>query len=315
MKILWIVLNLAAISAAAIIIRIGLSYNKGMENAAPINFSDLAPAEVNYLLKDINYMNRAIVSTILDLYRKGNIEINTYTRESRKKNEPKVFVYEFVLKNSNNLSEHDVLFLNNIFEKKNVVTTDELTQLALNEKEFLTKQSKWVNAIESSLVDKGFYGSGDEKNVRNIRMIGGLIFLIGIVSIINEQYIGLLTILISLGSLLVGINMGMNKSELGRSVHNYYEDVEKSALANNFDNKLGDRELINLIAMGITMKYFLPIYEDHGPSNIISPFTDFINESGGSRMDDAILRGFMGFLQTTRDDSIDTNRVDFRLFK
>lgn len=315
MNILWIILNIIGSLAAAYILKIGLDYNKGMENAAPVNYYDLDPSEINYLLKDVNYMNRAIVATLLDLYRKRNIDINPYSRPARKRNEKDVAEYEFILLSTDNLSEHEVLFLNNIFDNKSKVTTDELTQLSMGSKEFLQKQAKWVNAIESSLVGKGFYGSGDAAKSSKIKILGVAIFALGLISVLKGQYIGLLSILMAMGSLLIGINMGMDKSGFGRSVHSYYEKVEESAMENSFGRALEDRELINLIAMGLTMKYFNPLYKSGPKSEIISPFSDFINESGGSELDDAVLRGFMGFTQKTREDTIDTNRVDFRLFK
>lgn len=308
------ILNISAILVALIIIKLGMNYNKG--HSSKDSLIKLRPVEINYLYKNIGYLNRGIMVTLLDLMRKGKISIEEYRRESRNKAlEDFVIEYRFTLKNTDDLKEHERVFFNNIFEDKTLVTTDELTQRAIKGNEFLTVQGKWATYVETELKRLNVFEENNKSFSSRIKLVGGAIALVGIFSLFKHEILGLLSLTASLAVFLVGINMGMEKSDKGRKLLNYYTDLENMAKRGEITGPLNEEELIELLALSLTIKYFLPIYKNSPKFETIDLVISSINEYGGSAFDDAILRGFMGFTVKTRDDSLDTNRIDFRLFK
>lgn len=310
---IFIILNLILGIIGILAVFFGINYNKNPKDK--ISSVKLLPSEINYLHKDMTYMNRGILSTLLDLKRRKKLEITKYTRESRNKTlEDFVIEYEFKLLNKEGLKNHELLFLDNIFKDKTLVTTDELTQRAIDGQEFLKEQGNWVNEIEKELKNMDIISSSKKNESNKLKVLGLISIIIGIISLINNQFTGLIGIAAAMPILLVSINMGMEKSPEGRYLLNYYNELEREAKSGNIQSQ-SEEELIELLAITLTMKYFTPIYENSRDFETIDLVVDSINEYDGSYFDDAILRGFMGFTAKTRDDTLDTNRIDYRLFK
>ena len=310
---IYIILNLILGIIGILAVFFGINYNKNPKDK--ISSVKLLPSEINYLHKDMTYMNRGILSTLLDLKRRKKLEITKYTRESRNKTlEDFVIEYEFKLLNKEGLKNHELLFLDNIFKDKTLVTTDELTQRAIDGQEFLKEQGNWVNEIEKELKNMDIISSSKKNESNKLKVLGLISIIIGIISLINNQFTGLIGIAAAMPILLVSINMGMEKSPEGRYLLNYYNELEREAKSGNIQSQ-SEEELIELLAITLTMKYFNPIYENSRDYETIDLVVDSINEYDGSYFDDAILRGFMGFTAKTRDDTLDTNRIDYRLFK
>ena len=310
---IFIILNLILGIIGILAVFFGINYNKNPKDK--ISSVKLLPSEINYLHKDMTYMNRGILSTLLDLKRRKKLEITKYTRESRNKTlEDFVIEYEFKLLNKEGLKNHELLFLDNIFKDKTLVTTDELTQRAIDGQEFLKEQGNWVNEIEKELKNMDIISSSKKNESNKLKVLGLISIIIGIISLINNQFTGLIGIAAAMPILLVSINMGMEKSPEGRYLLNYYNELEREAKSGNIQSQ-SEEELIELLAITLTMKYFNPIYENSRDYETIDLVVDSINEYDGSYFDDAILRGFMGFTAKTRDDTLDTNRIDYRLFK
>lgn len=310
---IFIILNLILGIIGILAVFFGINYNKNPKDK--ISSVKLLPSEINYLHKDMTYMNRGILSTLLDLKRRKKIEITKYTRESRNKTlEDFVIEYEFKLLNKEGLKNHELLFLDNIFKDKTLVTTDELTQRAIDGQEFLKEQGNWVNEIEKELKNMDIISSSKKNESNKLKVLGLISIIIGIISLINNQFTGLIGIAAAMPILLVSINMGMEKSPEGRYLLNYYNELEREAKSGNIQSQ-SEEELIELLAITLTMKYFSPIYKKSRDFETIDLVVDSINEYDGSYFDDAILRGFMGFTAKTRDDTLDTNRIDYRLFK
>ena len=310
---IFIILNLILGIIGILAVFFGINYNKNPKDK--ISSVKLLPSEINYLHKDMTYMNRGILSTLLDLKRRKKIEITKYTRESRNKTlEDFVIEYEFKLLNKEGLKNHELLFLDNIFKDKTLVTTDELTQRAIDGQEFLKEQGNWVNEIEKELKNMDIISSSKKNESNKLKVLGLISIIIGIISLINNQFTGLIGIAAAMPILLVSINMGMEKSPEGRYLLNYYNELEREAKSGNIQSQ-SEEELIELLAITLTMKYFTPIYENSRDFETIDLVVDSINEYDGSYFDDAILRGFMGFTAKTRDDTLDTNRIEYRLFK
>lgn len=310
---IFIILNLILGIIGILAVFFGINYNKNPKDK--ISSVKLLPSEINYLHKDMTYMNRGILSTLLDLKRRKKLEITKYTRESRNKTlEDFVIEYEFKLLNKEGLKNHELLFLDNIFKDKTLVTTDELTQRAIDGQDFLKEQGNWVNEIEKELKNMDIISSSKKNESNKLKVLGLISIIIGIISLINNQFTGLIGIAAAMPILLVSINMGMEKSPEGRYLLNYYNELEREAKSGNIQSQ-SEEELIELLAITLTMKYFSPIYEKSRDFETIDLVVDSINEYDGSYFDDAILRGFMGFTAKTRDDTLDTNRIDYRLFK
>lgn len=310
---LYLIINLIVLGISIFIILKGLDHNKYKETNT--NLPYLLPSEINYLYKDMTYMNRAILSTLLDLKRRGKIEVIEYDRESRNKTlEDYVTEYEFRLLDFSGLKDHELLFLDNIFQDKEVVTTDELTQRAIDGDEFLRVQGKWVNAIEEELKTMGLISLKNKKASRRLSLLGLFYVGIGTFSLINQEISGLISLIAAMPVLLISVNLKIDKSQEGRNLLNAYSQLEKRAKAFELEN-LSEEDLIELLALCITMKYFIPAYEKSQNFESIDLVVKSINEYDGSKFDDGILRGFMGYTAKTRDDTLDTNRIDYRLFK
>lgn len=310
------ILNIAALLATVYVIKLGSDYNKGKSESSLSQKNRLHPAEINYLHKDINYLNRGIMVTLLELMRRGKISIEEYTRESRNKTlEDYVIEYKFTLLETTDLKEHEKIFLRNIFEGKETTTTDELTQRALKGSEFLTSQGEWSQAIDRELGNLNLYETSHKSLSNKIKLFGLSVIILGIFSLVKHNILGLASMMSALPIFLIGINMGMEKSGEGRALLNHYTHMEELTKKGVIRHSLNEVELLEILALSITMKYFIPIYENSQNYKTIDLVTNTINEYGGSAFDDAILRGFMGFTAKTRDDTLDTNRIDYRLFK
>lgn len=309
------ILNFLAVIAAIYVIKLGSDYNRGDNSNQSFN-KRLHPSEINYLYKDINYLNRAILVTLLELKRRGKIEIEKYVRESRNKTlEDFVVEYRFSILDTTDLKEHEIIFIKNIFEDKDVITTDELTQRAINDSKFLSAQGDWSNYLESSLERQNLYEESNKGLSSKIKILGVVVVVIGVASLVRHNILGLVSIISALPIFLVGINMGIEKSNEGRTLLNHFTHLEEMAKKGSIKHNLEEEDLLELLALSLTMKYFLPIYQNSQKFDTINLVTESINEYGGSHLDDAILRGFMGFTAKTRDDTLDTNRIDYRLFK
>lgn len=309
------ILNFLALIAAIYIIKLGSDYNKGGIHIQSFD-KRLHPAEINYLHKDINYLNRGILVTLLELKRRGKIEIEKYTRESRNKTlEDYVIEYRFTLLDNTDLKDHEEVFLKNVFENKDTITTDELTKRSINDSKFLSAQGDWSNYLDSALSHQNLYEETTKGLSNRIKVLGLVVGIIGVISLVKHNPLGFLSIIATLPIFLIGINIGMEKSKEGRALLNHFTHLEEMAKKGNIKHNLKEEDLLELLALSLTMKYFLPIYENSQNFDTIDLVTNSLNEYGGSHLDDAILRGFMGFTAKTRDDTLDTNRIDYRLFK
>ncbi|MDO5027640.1 MAG: DUF2207 domain-containing protein [Bacillota bacterium] len=307
------ILNMLALGLAVFIM---INNSKKIKKGQHINQpGKLLPEEKNYIYKDMTYLNRGILVTLLDLYRRGKISIDQYKRDSRNKRRADfVIEYKFTLLNMDDLKDHEKIFLDNIFQGQDIVTTDQLTQRAIKGQEFLKKQGAWALAIEKELKSKKILAIGDKKSASRMKLLGLGIFILGFVSVYQNEITGIISIMFSIFVLLIAINMGMEKSKYAQDLIVQMTDKEKLAKEGKIFGANED-QLLELLAMALTMKYFIPLYKTSKTYQSISLVTDSLNEYGGSYFDDAILRAFMGYSAPTREDSLDTNRIDFRLFK
>ena len=302
----YIILNLAAAIFAAYIAKIGIEYNKGNEKSKEISNLKMHPAELNLLVLDTNYLNRAILVTLLELFKNKNIEIIQYKKDSENE-------FTFILKNRENLLPHENAFVDAVFGDKKEVTTEDLLKEIGNGKEFFSKLKKWHESLENSLKEKDFYENKYKIKAKKIRLSSYIIFILGVISISNKALIGILGISSALVITLIGINMGIGKSDEANSIHHYYMNFLENAKKNTIERDLDEDELFSLIAMGITMKYFSPIYEKNLKYESVNLFSDYKNEFGGSSLDDCVLKSFNGFKKKTTKDNIDTNRMIFKI--
>lgn len=313
---MFLFLNVLASFVALLIIRKHISMNQGDSRHLDNNKIDLSPTEVNVLYKNINYLNRAIMVSLLDLYSRGNINIEKYTRQSRNKNIADFVVeYKFTLLSKENLNSHEAMLIDNIFQEKTITTTDELTERAKGGREYYSQQGLWAQEIERSLAEKGLYDTGDKEDYKRTLIQGLVIFLIGLFTVIKGEIYGLLSLILSFGIFLAAINIRMNTSVMGASLLNYFTNMETDIRSGKLIGVNSEKELLEILTLATSMKYFLPIYKNSPKYPSIDLVAGDLNPGDGSYLDDAILRAFMKFTEPTRSDSIDTNRIDMKLFK
>ena len=158
---------------------------KKTKNTEIIEDINLLPAEINYIARDLHYINRGILSTLLDLHRKGNISIEKYNRESRNKSVAEsVTEYKFTLLSKENLSSIEKEFINLTFLEGDTITTDTLTQNHLEGKEkYFNRWGDWLKFIEEKLVQQNILTRKKSKENNYYKYLALASAVIGIVSI------------------------------------------------------------------------------------------------------------------------------------
>jgi hypothetical protein len=307
---IYTILNIIFSAFAIYLLKKNADFNRHSKDG--IKPYDIHPAELNYLYLNFNYLNRAIMAELLELKRNKKIEIEKYTRPSRNlKIADTVVEYRFTLLDETNIKNHEALFLKNIFQNSKDVTTDELRNLSSKNDKFFNLQGSWVMSIEDELKREGYYESDEKKlYAKKIMLVGLCSLALGIITLHKDNFFGFFGLISALLIMIIGLNFFLGKSKKGQDVLNYYNNLRE-----NFDSKtLTERELINLLAMGLTMEEFIPIYESQEKYDTIDLVVNATNQKGGSLFDDAILRGFMNFHEPTSKNSLDTNKIGKRIF-
>lgn len=302
---IYIILNIIGLVLGIYAIKTGLEFNN--KNTTRETRVYLTPSEINILYNDVRIVNRAIAATLLDLYRRGNIDIREFKRESRNKSIADYVVeYEFSYINGNNLKDHEIHFLNTIFEEDITNNTDKITLEDKHNESFLNKMEEWLIRIYKNLDALNPKSSDNLEESKKLRNIGFILLIISAFSLLNKSNFGLISLIMAFPAFLVSLNLKVELSSEGKFIKNNLEELEAS-IKNKEASDLSEDELIKAIAIGIPMDSLIPAYEKSADFKSIDIMTKSLNEYGGSNFDDAINRAFMGFTKKTKSNDLETN--------
>lgn len=279
----------------------------------------LPPSELNVLIHSVNNAPRAIISTILDLYMKGNISITPYERQSRLDADDVVVEYTFKRNGNSDLDLKDTFFMEMLFDGEEEITTEQIEDNMEKKNSFTANQGKWFDMVQSDLEKKGFFDEDFKEESKKFFLIGGVALAISLFTIFSKHMIGVLSLFTSLGVILLGLDNMLIKSNTGLVHFGYWNEFyERASRLDLSQYDLSNPELlIYLIALALPMDIITKLREDFD-KQLNTSFLNFFfeeNSEGGSLFDDAILRSFLGFSNSTTRQAIDTNQASWRIFK
>ena len=161
--------------------------------------SNLNYYEKSYLYKGPNFIYNTIIAMILKVYGDGHlfIEKNIY---KTKRGEEKV---EFILKNldDSNLDDGEKRLFKTLFSLgDNQISTRQMDKLRRTEADNYNKKfNDFIFYLEDKMIEKKLFTK--EKNSLKIFIsfvIFSLLFFVGIISVYNEKFFGILSIVFSL---------------------------------------------------------------------------------------------------------------------
>lgn len=224
---------------------------------------DLNYYEKAYIYKGPNFIYNSIIAIILRAHATGNIEIekNYYkTKKSQKK-------VEFILKNLNSagLDKGERKLFDILFSlgDGSSVSTRQMDKLRRTEADNYNKKfNDFIYFLEDEMVAKKLFTR--EKNTLKIFLsfvVFSILFFVGIVTVYNERFFGIINIVASLFFYASLITTFSKMTNLGNKKFRELEKVEEELKAGR-----GSREEDFLLAIGFGLKYenIKNIYEKLG---------------------------------------------------
>ena len=305
MDILLTIINILFIPVALFIYKKSKSVAANGNNLEDIK---LLPAEINYLVHNVQYMSRAILATLLDLDRRGNIRLAPYKRESRNKRIADYVVeYEITLLNKDGLDPIEDKLIELTFRDQDKVTTDQLTQEHIEVgQSYFSRWGQWVDLIKESLINKGLLNSTMSSKDRTNIKIGFLMAAISIYTVFNRNMVGLVGLLPTMVVLLIGINGSMSMTSTGDAIYKELIKTRDKLDKNSYPHVDSVDKMLELISLALPVNKYIDIYDDNDPT--IELLLDNLNSQGGSTLDDGVMRAFLGFRKPTTSENLDTNR-------
>lgn len=199
---------------------------------------ECTPAVAAYLLTS-TVNGRTIYATILDLWRRGYLNIEKIDAENHK--DKGDFLIEKVREIDSTLLKHEKYFMKWIFETMgNGISVSTLTVKELSSKtSFYHAFQEWINLIREEIKARNYY---DKKAVtKGIALIiaASVFIVISIISIVFQAYFGIFSLIVSIFMLIYGIACCVKKTPYGQSKYKnwikfkkYIKDVDFNYNAN-----------------------------------------------------------------------------------
>lgn len=272
---------------------------------------DLKPYQTNYLYYTTTYMERAILTTLLDLYRRGNIDLSHYKRDSRnKRKQPYVIELKLDLIHTDGLDAIEDQFVQITFEDKTTTTTDHIRYRSREDgRDFFRDWGTWTLMIESSLKDLGYITDHQPPSHKTRHKVG---LAIGVVSALllfgTENLTYLLGLFASFPVILVYMKKTLTKTAKGNKAYHYYTNIIEDITSGSY-RVADDAAFLEILALALPRQDYEGTYPD--PSPMARLYLDYTNDQGGAYLDDQIQRAYLGYTRPTRAKSLDTNREIF----
>lgn len=284
-----------------------------MENT---QLDDISPAELNLFMNSA-IDSRAIMATLFDLTRREYIHIDEMTKDENRiyGKSSKREEFKFLKKSSldNNLLEHERYLLNWLLNT--IGDGEEFTTLDIEH--FRKKQmtqfnkgySEWSRLVKEELSTRGYSDDNNKTSGLIIILLGVAITIAAIISLVYENSIGIVAVIIGIILFVLGFLLMFRKSDKGYVQYNLWKDI-KNGLSkyDNVDISIPkDKTLIYAVALGLSMKQLNErrrYYDnDYYPMYWGYWYFAHMNKRGGSAFEDSFNNSFNGYTGTSSPNS------------
>lgn len=267
---------------------------------------EISPAELSLFMGFIS--PRSYLATLFDLSRRGFISVEEVSIERKKKrwqSESSDKDFQFTKKgtNSKDLLEHEIFLLDWLFNDMgdgHTVNTYEIEKYReKNSSKFYSNQNKWSEIVSNQLKARDYYDFRGNKTGAYLLVLSLVFLVIGVISIINQAYWGVVLVLMACGIFIYSITFFQRKSDKGYIQYRLWKDFKNNI--EKFHNKNfnipNDKSIIYAIALELPMKdlnnYRSSIGMDYYP--MYWGYWFFLNNKhGGSIFEDRFNGSFYG---------------------
>lgn len=272
----------------------------------------ISPAEVGVFMGHaIN--TRSLLASLFDLASREYITIEELERKDNNKSkkkrgffkgkkEKKEFIFRRTTNSTQDLIDHEEYFINWIFSlsgEEGVTTLDIYEYRKNHPIKFSKWLSQWSKLVNESLKSKDYYDTSRKKHSIYMWILYFVILALGIFSVVNSAFYGILLFILSIGLLVYSIVLFNRRSDKGHIQYLLWKDFKDdlSIFEERDININQDRSLIYAIALGVPMKelndYRVARSPDYYP-RYWGHWYFLLNKKGGSLMEDRIGYSFYG---------------------
>jgi len=233
---------------------------KKKEGPAKDRELDLKYYEKGYLYKGPNFIYNTIIAMIVKVIGEGHVEIekNYYTTKS---NEEKI---SFKLKNlrAEGLDDGEKKLFDTLFSfGEGEISTRTLDKMRRREPDNYNKKfNDFIYYLEEEMVAKKLF-TREKKTLKILLsfVVFSLLFFVGIVTVYNEKFFGIISIVLALVFYARLITTFSKMTELGNKKYRELEKVEEELLKGLGDEK---EDFLLAIAFGLKAENIRAIYEN-----------------------------------------------------
>lgn len=191
---------------------------------------DCTPAVASYLIT-MTVGSNTIMATILDLFRKGFIEVDDGQEYSEKRKKLKDFTITKIKEVDNTLLSHEKHFMNWLFNKigdGRAATTRDIENYSKNhESEFQSSYYDWQKRIKEDAINKGYYDKSTKKFGTFLIILSSITLILSFIALGFENLLGLIPFATSIMLLIYGIALHSRKSDYGYSQYKKWLEFKK----------------------------------------------------------------------------------------
>ncbi|MDI9475276.1 MAG: DUF2207 domain-containing protein [Natronincolaceae bacterium] len=191
---------------------------------------DNTPAVISYVTGTTMGGN-TIIATLLDLYRKGYIKISGGEEFKKRRKVLRDFTITKTKEEDNNLLSHEKHFIGwliDIMGDGKTVTTEDIKNYSKNKRSmFMKYHNNWMQLIREDADNKGYFDKSTKKYGLLLIILFPLGLMLSIVSLINDNLLGLPLIFTSVLMLFQGIMLLSRKSDYGHEQHKKWMEFKK----------------------------------------------------------------------------------------
>lgn len=191
---------------------------------------DNTPAVISYVTGTA-ISNNTIIATLLDLYRKGYIKINGGEEFKKRRKVLRDFTITKTKEEDNSLLSHEKHFIGwliGIMGDGTAVTTGDIKDYSKKKRSMFTKyHNNWMQLIREDANNKGYFDKSTKKYGLSLIMLFPLGLILSIISLANENILGLPLIFTSILMLFQGIMLLSRKSDYGYEQYKKWMEFKK----------------------------------------------------------------------------------------
>lgn len=222
--------------------------------------SNLNYYEKSYIYKGPNFIYNAIIAMILKVYGDGQVEIEKNIYKT-KRGEEKV---KFILKNldDSHLDDGEKRLFKTLFSLGSAeISTRQMDKIRRTEADNYNKKfNDFIFYLEDKMIEKKLFTK--EKNSLKIFIsfvIFSLLFFMGIISVYNEKFFGVVSIVFSLYFYASLISSFSKMTEAGNEKFRELEKKEEDLKSNKCND---DEDFLLAVGFGLKKEIISNIYEN-----------------------------------------------------